>query len=107
MSSGNFAMGLLVGAAAGAVLGILFAPARGSETRRTLARKGEEYAEDLKNQLTDKFNELVEGVTDSISSVRGEAEDMLSGKSTFDGAKNPTQGNQKLAHSNGHTTTNR
>lgn len=92
MSSGKFLLGILAGAAAGATLGVLFAPAKGSETRRTLSKKGSKYAEDLKNELTDKFNELVDGVTEGLGSVTGQAEDLISGKSEFDGVKKPYTG---------------
>lgn len=45
---------LAIGVAAGAVLGILFAPDKGSETRKKLNEQGKKISEDLKN----KFNEV-------------------------------------------------
>ena len=57
----KFITGLLIGAAAGAVLGILFAPAKGSETRKNLTKKGEDLKENiagLKNKLSEKYREI-------------------------------------------------
>ena len=50
MSAGKLLSGLLLGAAAGAVLGILFAPEKGTETRKKLSKKGQ----DLKTVLKPK-----------------------------------------------------
>ena len=46
---------LLVGAAIGGTLGILFAPAKGSDTRKKIANKGEE----MKDDLQAKYEELI------------------------------------------------
>jgi len=59
MSSGKVMLGILAGITAGAIIGILFAPDKGSETRKKLYTKGDEYAEELK----DKFNEFVENIS--------------------------------------------
>lgn len=58
---------LLAGFTAGLIVGILFAPARGSETRRSIARKG--------NELKDQFNDFVDSISERFDSVREEAED--------------------------------
>ena len=47
---------LAIGVAAGAVIGILFAPDKGSETRKKISDQGKKLGEDLKN----KFNEVKE-----------------------------------------------
>lgn len=60
---------LLVGFSAGLLVGILFAPAKGSETRETIARRG--------NELKNKFNDLVDAITDKFDSLKSEAEDMV------------------------------
>ncbi len=41
MSSGKVFLGILAGAAAGALAGILFAPEKGSKTRKKIVKKGE------------------------------------------------------------------
>ncbi|MDO8951896.1 MAG: YtxH domain-containing protein [Draconibacterium sp.] len=68
MSSGKVVLGLLAGVAAGALAGILFAPAKGSRTRRRIMQKGEDYAGDLK----DKLNDLLEKTTKKFEKVKEE-----------------------------------
>ena len=66
MSSGKLV--LLAGVAAGALAGILFAPAKGSRTRRRIMKKGEDYADVLK----EKFDDLLETVTKKMEKVKEE-----------------------------------
>lgn len=56
---------LLIGFSAGLLVGILFAPAKGSETRETISRRGRE--------LKDKFNDLVDSMSEKFSSMEDEA----------------------------------
>ena len=63
MNSGKLILGVLAGVAAGAILGILFAPDKGSETRRKIAKKGADSLDDLKEKLSeimDQFEALKE-----------------------------------------------
>jgi gas vesicle protein len=73
MSAGKVILGVLGGVAAGAILGVLFAPQKGSVTRRKIARKGEDFVEELKD-IKEQFNEFVENVSDKISSLDEMAE---------------------------------
>jgi len=50
MSTGKVVLGVVAGAAVGALIGILFAPARGSVTRRSIYRKGEHEVDGLKDK---------------------------------------------------------
>ena len=60
---------ILIGFTAGLLVGLLFAPAKGSETRATISRRGR----DLKNQ----FNDLVDAISEKLDSLRGEVEEDL------------------------------
>ncbi len=85
MKSGNVVLGVLAGLAAGAILGILLAPEKGSTTRKNIANK----KNDLINGLTDKFNELTADISEKYEHTRQAAENFISkGKSTADVSKN-------------------
>jgi len=76
MSSGKVVLGLLVGVAAGALAGILFAPAKGSRTRKRILKKGENYVEALK----DKFDELLKVVSEKVENVKNEVTNLTAKK---------------------------
>ena len=73
MGSGKVLLGVLAGVAAGATLGILFAPDKGSNTRRKISRKSDEYAEGLE----EKFNEFVESLTEKFEDMKDEAAQII------------------------------
>jgi gas vesicle protein len=83
MKTSNMLVGILAGAAIGAVLGVLYAPDRGSETRRKISRKGKKYAEDLQG----KYDEIVSTVKNKFEKVKEEvlatAENGSSGNDDF------------------------
>jgi len=68
MSSGKVMLGLLAGVAAGALLGVLFAPHKGVVTRRRIVRKADDYADALK----EKFNEYMDTVSERIDDIKSE-----------------------------------
>jgi gas vesicle protein len=74
MNSSKVLLGVLGGVAAGAIAGILFAPAKGSKTRKRIMKKGKNYSDDLKN----KFEELYENVTDKYENILTDAKEMVS-----------------------------
>jgi gas vesicle protein len=77
MSSGKVFLGLLAGVAAGALLGVLFAPDKGSVTRKKILKKGEDYAEGIKDKVDDfldAINEKVEEVKEEAGKVKSKAE---------------------------------
>jgi gas vesicle protein len=58
MSSGKVALGLLAAAATGAVLGVLFAPAKGAVLRRKIRSVGEKEMDGMKEKLSDVVDDL-------------------------------------------------
>ncbi len=59
MKSGNLLLGLVSGVAAGAVLGLLYAPKKGIDTRKAITEKGDDYIKGANRSIHD--------FTDSIS----------------------------------------
>ena len=80
MSTGKVLLGLVAGAAAGAVLGILFAPEKGSVTRKQISQKGQDYLD----QLTSKFNDFIATASSELEDAKSETEDLVDkGKDKF------------------------
>lgn len=69
MKSGKVLLGVFGGLVAGALLGILLAPDKGSNTRKKIMRKGE----DLVDNAKDRLDEMVEGVNGKIQNLVQEA----------------------------------
>jgi len=67
-STGKMLAGLIIGAAAGVVAGILFAPEKGSVTRRKIADKAKETGENLKETVSGKYEEVKDFVSEKIES---------------------------------------
>ncbi len=75
MSDNGKVLGALVlGAAAGAVLGLLFAPSKGTELRGKI----KDSASDLMDELTDKINEGKETLSELKEKVAARTEGIMS-----------------------------
>jgi len=72
MSSSKTVLGFLAGAAVGSILGILFAPDKGTETRKKITETGEDVTDSLKT----KFNDFIDGIRDTYQGVKDDAEDL-------------------------------
>ncbi len=75
MSSGKVLLGVLAGVAAGALIGILFAPDKGTETRKKIVEKGEDYVDGVKN----KFNDMMDDLSKKMDATKAKAEEMIAG----------------------------
>ncbi len=85
MNSGKVVLGVLAGVAVGAIAGILFAPDKGSNTRKKISDKGEDYLDEIKN----KFDVFLETMTEKFEDTQKEAEVMIArGKAKYEEAKN-------------------
>lgn len=73
MDSGKIIIGVLAGMAVGATLGVLFAPDKGSVTRKKLSTKGLDLSEDLK----EKLNGFVEILTDRYEKVKSDISEYM------------------------------
>ena len=88
MGAGKVFASVLAGAAAGAVLGILFAPDKGTETRRKIAEKGSDIAGTVKdkyNDISDTVSEKYDAAKQKLSSLVSEGTNM--GKDMVNQAK--------------------
>ena len=83
MGSGKVLLGVLAGVAVGATLGILFAPEKGSVTRKKISRKADDYSEELE----EKFAEFIASVTEKFEDMQEEAVHMAAnGKAKIEDA---------------------
>jgi len=74
MNSSKVLLGVLGGVAAGAIAGILFAPAKGSKTRKRIVNSGRGYA----NELKEKFDEVTKDFSDQYQIILQEARELVS-----------------------------
>ena len=68
MSSKKVLLGVLGGIAAGALLGILFAPKKGSDTRKKISRK----SEDITDNIKEHFNNVIDSVSEKFDKIKSE-----------------------------------
>jgi gas vesicle protein len=73
MKTGQLLIGAMVGITAGAIIGILYAPKKGSVTRRFIAQKGNDYMDDMK----ERFNDNLKIVNQKIDSLKDEVKTLV------------------------------
>lgn len=69
MKTGKVLLGIITGAVAGAAAGMLFAPKKGAETRKSIADRSNEYVNGTKT----RFNDFVGSVSHKMDSVKNKA----------------------------------
>lgn len=70
MNSSKVLLGFVAGAAVGALAGILFAPDKGSATRKRIAGK----AGDITDSIKSSFSDFVDDLKQTYSKAKDEAE---------------------------------
>jgi gas vesicle protein len=80
-NTGKLMGAIMIGAAIGGALGILFAPDKGSETRRKISKKGN----DLTDAVKEKFDAIVDKFKKEVEDVKDQANDFAeNGKSAIE-----------------------
>jgi gas vesicle protein len=69
MTTGKIIWSIAAGVAAGAILGVLFAPDKGVDTRKKIVQK--------KDDAVDSINEMLERVTGKLEDVKKQASKMM------------------------------
>ncbi len=89
MDTGKVILGALAGLATGAILGILFAPEKGTETRKKIANKGKDAADELK----DNYNSIIDSLTSKLETAKNEGKNYYDeGNGLVQNAKNQLDG---------------
>ena len=73
MSTGKVLLGVLAGVTAGALLGVLFAPDKGCETRKKVAEKSKDLVSDLEETLKSFLSDLTEKFESALKDAKGTA----------------------------------
>lgn len=71
-NNGKLLGAVLLGAAIGGALGILFAPAKGSDTRNKLSKKGN----DLTDAIKEKYGEIMDKFRSEMEDVKEQVKDL-------------------------------
>ena len=81
---GNVIGAIFLGAAIGGALGILFAPDKGSETRKKISKK----SNDLTDAVKEKFDAIVDKFKKEVEDVKDQADEYVAnGKSAIEKLK--------------------
>lgn len=63
MTNGKAVLAVLAGVVAGAALGVLFAPDKGTEVRKKIVKKGDDLANELSNKIHTRFEKMLDTLT--------------------------------------------
>ncbi len=74
----SFVGGVMLGAAIGAIAGILFAPHSGLETRHMLKQKGERAWKDVSKKVKPVVDKARVVVSEKVENLKGEMQEAMS-----------------------------
>lgn len=84
MTKGKIVLGTLAGLAAGTLVGVLFAPQKGSATRRAVKDKKNEFLDGINS----KFNDVVSTISNRFEQFKDDAQHLEEkGKNKFEDLK--------------------
>lgn len=69
-STTNAIVAFLAGASAGAITGILFAPDKGTKTRKKVNKKAKKVSAEMKDNVGSKMDDLKSYVSDFVNDVK-------------------------------------
>ncbi len=87
-STGKLILGFLIGAAAGAAAGILFAPDKGSATRKKIVKKAKEAGDTVKETVSEQMDDLKDFVNEKLGKMKKKMSDL---EETVENAEKPTE----------------
>lgn len=73
MRTGKALLGIIAGFASGVALGVLFAPNKGSRTRKKIARRRHYLADEVSN----KYDDIVSNISEKMDDAEQRAEALL------------------------------
>ncbi|MBK7231738.1 MAG: YtxH domain-containing protein [Saprospiraceae bacterium] len=73
MNKAKLLIGIIAGTAAGAALGILLAPNKGSSTRKRIYNEGDSFL----HKLSDKFANVIDGFSDQLFSAKEKVQNVV------------------------------
>ena len=92
MNTAKVLIGFLAGITTGAILGVLFAPGKGSSTRKKIVHRSDEYL----TEMGEKFDDFIDSVTKKFDSAKEEAVRLAdNGKTKLEAADNKFIANVK------------
>lgn len=74
MKTGKALLAVAAGIAAGVVIGVLFAPDKGIDTRKKITKKGKDLVGDVENKIEKKFDELMKSISGKFVRVKNDKE---------------------------------
>lgn len=76
-NNNNLVAAVIAGIAAGAVLGVLFAPNKGTETRKKIKDQGKKFAEGIKDRLQKEKEKMTSFKEDFTKAVKEKVEELV------------------------------